>query len=105
MDICELIGKPVPTPKEAPAQSVVTHAGDVQPITGQLGSTVGNSQYLYSSSHTGGVNVRPNVALPSMDCPTVIVDGVVVNHFIHLFIVILSLNNSKKISSFVRLCW
>lgn len=71
MDKCDLIGKPDPAPKEAPSQSAVSHAGNVQSAAGQLGSNAGNSQYLNSGSHTGGVNVRPNVALPSMDRPTV----------------------------------
>lgn len=72
MDKCDLIGKPDPAPKEDPAQSAVSHAGNIQSAAGQLGSNAGNSQYLNSGSHTGGgVNVRPNVALPSMDRPTV----------------------------------
>jgi hypothetical protein len=51
-----LIGKPVPAPKEAPAQSDVSHEGDVQSAAGQLGTTAENSQYLNNGSHAGGVN-------------------------------------------------
>jgi hypothetical protein len=44
MDKCDLIGDPVPVPKEA------------QSAAGQLGSTAENSQYLNNGSHAGGVN-------------------------------------------------
>jgi len=66
-----LIGKPVPAPKKAPAQSDVSHAGDVQSASGQLGSTAENSQYLNGGSYAAGINDRPNVAVPSIDRPTV----------------------------------
>ncbi|XP_058777542.1 replication protein A 70 kDa DNA-binding subunit A-like [Vicia villosa] len=55
MDICEMIGKPVPAPKEAPAQIPVIQTGNVQP---PVGNTAGNA---------ASVNVRPNMAVPSMD--------------------------------------
>ncbi|KAL5099844.1 hypothetical protein RYX36_004171 [Vicia faba] len=55
MDICDMIGKPAPAPKEAPAQIPVIQTGNVQPA---LGNTAGNA---------ASVNVRPNVAVPSMD--------------------------------------
>ncbi|CAK8540260.1 unnamed protein product [Lathyrus sativus] len=59
VDICELIGKPLQAPKEAPAQLNVQSA---------VGNTAGDSQTLNTNSHAGSVNVRPNVAVPpSMD--------------------------------------
>ena len=45
LDKCELIGEPVPAPKDAPTESA----------TGQSGVTSGNPQLLNSSSHTGGM--------------------------------------------------
>lgn len=39
MDKCDLIGKPDPAPKEAPALSAASHAGNVQSAAGQLEST------------------------------------------------------------------
>ncbi|RZC17076.1 Replication protein A 70 kDa DNA-binding subunit C, partial [Glycine soja] len=59
LDKCELIGEPVPAPKDAPTKSA----------TGQSGVTYGNPQLLNSSSHTGGMPARPNIASPSPDHP------------------------------------
>ncbi|CAJ2647016.1 unnamed protein product [Trifolium pratense] len=61
LEKCELIGTPVSV------NNVAGQAGNVQPAAGQLGNNAGNSQYSNSNSHAGGINVRPNVAAPSID--------------------------------------